>query len=351
MKFLIFADPHWCSYSSIVRSRGNKYSTRLENLIATMNWIEDQAESNYCDAIICLGDFFDRSDLNAEEVSALQEINWCDKPHYFIVGNHEMGTNNLDYSSSHLFDLNVDFYVVNKPTVHSEGDTSIVYLPYILESERKPLVDYINKYNLKSNVIIMSHNDIAGIQMGKFISESGFSVKEIEENCNLFINGHIHNEMDIGSKIINVGNITGQNFSEDAGKYSHNALILDTQTRNIQTLTNPHALNFYKLDFTHYTDCEKDCKDICTIINNIGNNVVLTAKVKENLTFFIKDLLSSSNNIITYRLIIDYDNTHFVKDIDRDINSLNHIEKFYHYVVDNIAGDNIINEELQKIVG
>ena len=351
MKLLIFADPHWCSYSSIVRSRGNKYSTRLENLIATMNWIEDQAESNYCDAIICLGDFFDRPELDAESITALQEINWCNKPHYFIVGNHEMGTNNLDYSSSHLFDLNIDFYVINKPTVHNQGDTSIVYLPYILESDRKPLVEYINKHDLRSHVIIMSHNDIAGINMGKFISQDGFNISEIEDNCDLFINGHIHNENDIGKKIINLGNITGQNFSEDAFKYSHNILILDTVSRNISTIENPNALNFYKLDFTNYTDSESDLRNIVSTIDNLKNNSILTVKIKEKMSFCIKDLLASSSNILTYRLIIDYESsdTHHI-DLE-DSPSVNHIDKFKQYILSNIAGDNIINEELQKIVG
>ena len=33
MKILFYADPHWSTTSSIVQSRGKKYSTRLENLI------------------------------------------------------------------------------------------------------------------------------------------------------------------------------------------------------------------------------------------------------------------------------------------------------------------------------
>lgn len=37
MKILIFSDNHWSQYSSIVRSRGTKYSTRLEKSIETMN--------------------------------------------------------------------------------------------------------------------------------------------------------------------------------------------------------------------------------------------------------------------------------------------------------------------------
>ena len=216
MRLLILGDCHWSSYSSIVRSRGEKYSTRLENLIKTMSWIEAEAVTKGCDTIVCLGDFFDQSELGAESITALQEVPWSEIPHWFIVGNHEMGRGNLEHSSSHLFNLLPNASVIDEVKFFNTNDTTIVSIPYILESNRKPLKEYLGNYPLKENVIILSHNDIAGIQMGQFISTTGFSIEEIEENCDLFLNGHLHNGAEIGNKIINVGNITGQNFSEDA---------------------------------------------------------------------------------------------------------------------------------------
>ena len=65
MRFLIFGDVHWSTYGSIVRSRGDKYSTRLEYLISSMNWVEKLAQTNKCDSIIGLGDFFDHSEFSA----------------------------------------------------------------------------------------------------------------------------------------------------------------------------------------------------------------------------------------------------------------------------------------------
>ena len=115
MRYFIFADPHWSSYSSIVRSRGEKYSTRLENLIKTINWVESEAQNQNCNTIVCLGDFFDKSELNSEEITALQEIKWANIIHYFLVGNHEMGRNNLELSSSHLFALIPHIAVLDCP--------------------------------------------------------------------------------------------------------------------------------------------------------------------------------------------------------------------------------------------
>ena len=43
MRVLIYGDVHWSQYSSILRSRDTYYSTRLDNLIRSVNWAEEQA--------------------------------------------------------------------------------------------------------------------------------------------------------------------------------------------------------------------------------------------------------------------------------------------------------------------
>ena len=40
-----------------------------------MNWVESLAVELGCNGEICCGDFFDRSDLNAEELTALRDVN------------------------------------------------------------------------------------------------------------------------------------------------------------------------------------------------------------------------------------------------------------------------------------
>ena len=67
MRYLIYTDVHWCTYSSIIRSRGETYSKRIENLITSINWAENLALEKGCNEIICLGDFFDKPDLTSEE--------------------------------------------------------------------------------------------------------------------------------------------------------------------------------------------------------------------------------------------------------------------------------------------
>jgi DNA repair exonuclease SbcCD nuclease subunit len=347
MKLLIYADPHWSTYSSIVRSRGEKYSTRLENLIKTMSWIEVEAVTKGCDAIVCLGDFFDKSELNSEEVTALQEVPWSEIPHWFIVGNHEMGRGNLEHSSSHLFSLLPTASVIDEVKFFNTNDTTIVSIPYVLESNRKPLKEYLGNYPLKENVIILSHNDIAGIQMGQFISTTGFSVDEIKDNCKLFINGHLHNGTDIGN-IINLGNITGQNFSEDAHRYSHNALILDTEEKSVQKIVNPYAMNFYKLDLTNLTK-ENDSTTILLNLNGVKYPAVVTVKATHENVNYVKGIIEESKSIIESRCIIEGSVSTQTDDFTNGEHTVDHIMKFQQFVLEHIGTSDLIQNELERV--
>lgn len=350
MKYFIFADPHWSSYSSIVRSRGANYSRRLENLIETINWIESEAQKQNCDAIICLGDFFDKSELNSEEITALQEIKWADMKHYMLVGNHEMGRNDLEISSAHLFTLIPNVAVIDIPYMYNEqNNTSIMFLPYVLENNRKPLREYFDGMEHCENKIIFSHNDIAGIQLGNFVSTSGFSIKEIEENCNLFINGHLHNGTEIGSKIINVGNITGQNFSEDAYKYQHKAIILDTDDKSVVEVVNPYAMNFYKLDLTGFQPTIDDIK-IQNRLTELKYPAITTIKINPNIEFIVKDILSTCDNVIECRVITEGISSDIgTMDAENIESSLDHIRKFQQYVCDNFGTNELVLNELERV--
>ena len=345
----MYADPHFSTYSSIVRSRGKKYSTRLENLIETLNWIEQTADEQACDMVICLGDFFDKCDLHSEELTALQEISWINRPHYFIAGNHEMGRGNLEFSSAHLFNLCPNTVTVDRPTCISdcENDTNLVLLPYILEVNRQPLENYLNSYKDATNIIVLSHNDIAGIQMGQYQSKDGFAVDEIEKSCSLFINGHLHNGTNIGRKIINLGNITGQNFSEDAYNYTHQCMILDTGLHDIKFIENPHAMNFYKLDLTK---CE-DIKEVERVVLTLKGNSVVTAKVGTEMGQQVRDLLDKASNILEYRVVLNVTmTTAGVTEECKDL-GINHIDRFITYIKSNIGIDDIILEELSYVAG
>lgn len=342
MKILIYSDNHWCQYSSIVRKRGEKYSLRLENQLKSLNWAEQLSFTLGCDEVVCLGDFFDSPMLNAEEISALRDVTWnCNVKHRFLCGNHEMGNSDLTFNSMNALSMLPFVEVIHQPTYSVEDGVTFIWLPYILEENRKPLTEYIPQG--ANNVVVFSHNDIKGIQMGKFKSESGFSVDEITQNCKMFLNGHLHNGTKFCDYGFNVGNLTGQNFSENGFEYTHNVYVLEVDENNLtlNAYENPFAFNFYKIDLTENIDFN--------VFNNV-KNAVLTIKCKEKDVAQLKQLLNNNENIVEYRLIIQPET---IKDGDVEITelkSVDHLQMFEDYILNTIGNTQTVIDVLQGVM-
>lgn len=350
MRALIYTDNHYTQYSSIIRSRGENYSSRLENQIKTLNWLEELAVEKKCDQIICLGDFFDKSELNAEELSALKEIKWSNLKHIFLVGNHEIGSQDSKYNS--LNALSAFGEIISEPKMCAGFGYQLIYLPYILESNRKPLLEYLDKltydyYNDNFTTmevkhrIILSHNDICGIRYGQYESKVGFNINDIDKYCDLFINGHLHNQQQITEKILNLGNVTGQNFSEDASKYSHCIAILDTDTLSVDLINNPYAYNFYKLDV-------KSCTELTNELEHTLSNSVISLKAPTKIINECREILSSYKNISEYRVIAIPELSD--KKIEQsELTKLDHISEFKNYILKNIDNNEDVLDELSRL--
>jgi DNA repair exonuclease SbcCD nuclease subunit len=363
LRILACGDVHWSQYSSILRGRGEKYSIRLEKLIDAVNWVEELAISHKCDATVYLGDFFDQSQLNSEELTALQDVNWNDNAKLFLVGNHEMGLSTLDYSSAHIFQLGNRSTVCSSPSSYMIGDTEICLLPYILNSDKNSITDYLVLNPIAKKRIIFSHNDIAGIQLGKFMTKSGFTIEDIESNCDLFINGHLHNGGAVSDKIYNIGNLTGQNFSEDAFKYEHCVFIIDTDTLQISIYENPYAINFYKLDFTEKSDIDTLNK----VSASLKSNSVITVRCKLNNSAYIKErfepiwktpdneesLVPRNPNILESRVIIDVEPMAVDSTLNvttTTVNSVNHLQQFEEFIYSTLGTSDIVKFELEELL-
>ncbi len=351
MRILVVGDVHWSQYSSILRKRGKKYSYRLENLIQSVNYVENLSYASACDLIVYLGDFFDRAEINSEELSALKEIEWSNKQHYFLVGNHEAGRGNLLYNSADIFNL-ANFEVIKEiKNVHIDDFTRLSFIPYILEENRKPINEILEPFPYKT--IIFSHNDIKGFAMGNFISQEGFDIVDIDKNCDLYLNGHLHNGSKVTDKIINVGNLTGQNFSEDAFKYDHSVVLLDTDDLSCAVYLNIYALNFYKLDFTVNNDIDY----INKVSSEMKSNCVATIKCYEDDLDYLRkrfdpsckdDLIPYNCNMIETRFIVQSKNIKTVKDKE-EIVSINHLDQFKQYMIELYGKNDILMNELQEV--
>lgn len=349
-KILICGDVHWSTYSSIVRRRGSKYSKRLENLINSVNWVEEQAENYNCSRIIYAGDFFDRPDLSAEELTALQEITWADVRHTMLVGNHEGFTNTLDLSSTHLFKLIPNAEVIDNVQVESNFGYRILFLPYIKNDQKlSSISEYLKRelggvfetQEVKYNIAI-SHNDIK-MQFGSFESTEGFNPEDIDQNFAYFFNGHLHSGSKFSKAGYNIGNLTGQNFSEDASKYKHQICIFDTDTEELVWLENPYAFNFYKFEVS-------TLDTFLSKLKNLKTNSVVTIKAPEVIVPEIKKHLENSANVVESKVISTIVKSENIKDSNEiSLNCINHLESFVTYIKENLEMNDLIVSELSEV--
>lgn len=358
---LIYTDNHFCANSSIVRGRGTKYTIRLENQLETMRWLVETAKTYNCEAMFSAGDFFDRADLNAEELSALSDIDLQGIPNYFLVGNHEIGRSDCSFSTTNTFLQNNICEIFATPAVIGWGNTLIYLLPYILEPCKRPVMEYFkdidtSPYKYK---ILISHNDIKGIQIGRYVTENGFTKEELDNNFDLVINGHIHNQSWVTNKVLNLGNITGQNFSEDGFKYKHQAMILDLDTLHYELLTNPYALNFYKIDWSNDPGI-----DIINATSMNMRNAVLSLKIDDKNSEYMKYRFDPTNNnphmaeihcpkacnIVCSRIIVDHQTSIDTTDAAIENLQLDHLKEFQQFVINNMDYNDIVKAELQEVL-
>ena len=176
--------------------------------------------------------------------------------------------------------------------------------------------------------------------MGPVISKTGFSLEEIDKGCDLFINGHMHNGQAITPKIINLGNLTGKDFGEDALKYKHNVVILDTETLALEYIENPFAYNFYKLQI----DCASDI--LC--LSQLKNNAVVSIKCAQNLVDEVRHEIEKTPNIIESRVILvrQYEETSENTEINLTVD---HLTRFIECCKASIENSAILEEELSEI--
>ena len=343
MKIAICGDIHISKTSSILKSRGNKYSTRIENCIKSINWFEQIAKEHNCEMEIFLGDTFDTPVLNDEILTAIKDIEWNnDISHCFIVGNHESSVNGLQYNSAKALEGGLR-YIVSEPSYSINVDTTqLHFLPYIIESDRLPLEDYLDKNPECKKHIIFSHNDVKGIQMGPIVSKTGFSIDEIENNCDLFINGHLHNGTKFSKKGINLGVLTGHDFGENANIYKHEIMILDTDTLKYELIENPYAFNFYNIEINNTSDITK--------LSGLKNNAIVSIKCNIELLDAVKETLQELHNIIQYRITTFRVNKE-VNEVEKvEDFSVDYLEKFKEFCLLSIGNNEIVNQELCEVI-
>jgi DNA repair exonuclease SbcCD nuclease subunit len=341
MRILLFTDVHWSATSSITTKFGTKYTARLEMLINSMNWVNEVALEQNCSLMICAGDMMDKSTCSDIELTALKDIRWNHLPCYFLCGNHESSAADLKFSTVKCLEAE-NHIIIDRPAAKKcdNDKTELCFLPYVVECDRKPLVEYFGEKLGKR--IIISHNDIAGINYGPIVSKTGFDLTDIEASTDIYLNGHIHNSEFVTEKVLNLGSLSAHNFSNDSFLYRYGCWLLDTETLKLEFLENPCAYNFYKLQIDQESD-------ICCL-DQLKNNAVLSIKCEQSLVEVVKQKLSTLDNIIESRIILtrNYGAAAESNCVELDL-TVDHLTRFVECCKLNIENSSLLEEELAEI--
>ena len=291
MKLLIYADPHICRTSSIIRGQGQRLSVRLEMLIETFNWINELAKSESCDKIICLGDLVESPHLSAEELTMLSLIDIND--HEMILGNHDKYSADGFINAASLYKK---AYI--KPTVfYRSNEVNLVALPY---GEVIDLQTFIKINELPvDNTIVFSHNDVKGIFYGNHMTNHGYEFRDILQSCRLFFNGHIHTGRElVKGRIINAGTVSGLNFNCQGAEWNPGVFIVDTKDMSYTYYENPYGFVFIQVEFNDRLKLIEYFRKLDT-----KTNYCIQVKVPTKLVEDAREWISKTNNILFSRVI------------------------------------------------
>lgn len=312
MKFLIVADMHLAYTSSIlpIYNKDSKYTTRLQYMIDTVKWYTELAKKENVDYIINLGDLTDSNILRSEELTALAEAYKCRDnksiPEIYITGNHDTLTNDHRFSATSILSNIPNFTVITEPckmtlTVlrdTSQEDANVTFLPYI--NWKNIDFEFLKKW---SSDILFSHIDIMGSSLYQaFGNDIGIEPNELCMFFDKIYNGHIHLQEKLKcnkDNIWNVGSLTSISFS-DSNKYIPGAHIVNTDTNEFKTISNPYNILFRKFKVTSIMDCKSKLQEL-----DKNYKYVIRLEIPFNLKQDIENLINSYDNIIANRLILD----------------------------------------------
>ncbi len=259
--------------------------------------------------IIHLGDYYDNRKfvnfraLNRNRHAFLKPLRDLGITMDIIRGNHDTyykNTGELNSLKELLGHYMNEVTIIHKPTVMEYGSLKMGLVPWIDDQCEKESMDFLA--NAKCDWI-GGHFEIAGYEMLKGIKNEHGLDRSVFKRFEKVLSGHFHtkseqdNIMYLGSQM--------EFFWNDAHDKKH-FHILDTETREILPILNPHTL-FHRIyyddskhDYLHYDLDGVDGKFVKVVVINkadtftfdrfidrINNREILELKIAENFNEFI----------------------------------------------------------------
>ena len=301
-----------------------------------------ECEKRGVEQIIHLGDYYDHRKfvnfkaLNHNRKHFLNELRARGMKMDIIPGNHDTfykNTNDLNSLKECLGHYMNEIHIIMEPRVMEYGSLKIALLPWICQDNYDKSMEFIT--NCKADWL-GAHLELSGFDMMRGVTNVHGMIHKIFEKFELVLTGHFH----VGSRRDNIWYLGSQMefFWSDAGdkKYFH---IVDTETREIEKIHNPHTLfekivyNDDKVDYNNYDVSHLDNKFVKVAVVNktdafvfdrfidrIQNQDIFELKIAENFSEFVGDNVGDEGLEIedTAQLVDNYiDNVDTELDKDR----------------------------------
>ena len=251
MKIALITDTHWGVRNDQIAFLDNNKKF-LDDIF--FPYLDLHGISN----VVHLGDLVDRRKylnintakrLRDDFISPLRERNITA---HLIIGNHDTYYKNTNTVNSIREFYNDDFIIYERATEVKFDDVPILFIPWICEDNRDETIEIIGKTNAQ---IAMGHLEIAGFEMYRGSPVSHGDDRSLFGRFDLVCSGHYHHKSSHGN-INYLGSHAEFTWSDyDDPKGFH---ILDTETRELTFVVNPHKM-FRKI---WYNDKDKTSEEV-----------------------------------------------------------------------------------------
>jgi predicted phosphodiesterase len=277
--------------------------------------------------VLHLGDYYDHRKfinfkaLNKNRKHFLEPLRNNGMSMDIILGNHDVyhkNTNELNSLKELLGHFMNEVNIILEPKVMEYGSLKIGMLPWINRENYDQSMQFVK--NCKAD-ILAGHLELNGFDLMKGVKNTHGMDHRAFSRFEKVLSGHFHtkseqdNIMYLGSQM--------EFFWSDAHdpKYFH---VLDTETREITPVLNPHTL-FEKIV---YDDSKTDYSDYD--VSHLDKK-------------FVKVVVSNKNDLFTFDRFID-------RIQSREIHELKIAENFSEFIGENVEDDGISVEDTSTLL-
>jgi DNA repair exonuclease SbcCD nuclease subunit len=277
--------------------------------------------------ILHLGDYYDNRKfvnfraLNRNRQHFLDKLREHKIAMDIIPGNHDTfykNTNEVNSLKELLGHFMNEINIVMKPTVMKYGSMKIALLPWIANDNREKSLNFIQ--NCKADWLA-GHLELSGFEMMRGIRNQHGMDASLFSRFENVLSGHYH----VGSKEQNIHYLGSQMefFWSDAHdpKGFH---VLDTETRELEKIYNPHTL-FHRINYDD-TDTSFSDFDFSVVDNK-----------------FVKIVVYNKSDMFTFDTFVD-------KIQNRPIHELKIAENFSDFIGDNVDDESISIEDTSVLL-